>query len=597
MSDDEVSTVLRHFRPKPEFLSNNRDREWTTRPSYSRSGASGGRGKRSGHEKHHRRCDRGFSSVQFVAPTAEEEGGGRIRLAYLHVHNVHGDGGSVSVFLSFEIETSAKSIECTQCSAPDECILLLSSSSLSATIKSTLDQKCNELSSRRCPPQASPSSESLFSLTSRLLQFLNNEFPTSSVFAQLSSAAAASSKSKGETFDAMIRRSIAASKSVPQSKTQKRQRTSSMAISNMHNLLDAQTLLMRCAAAGRNRSKICAPVPVEFTTRQSSGMGINANEDGDNALSHLVFDATNQLYMLGFRGNQMAEEQRQQQQQQTEASGTLLSFLLSLPWTEESSLTRETMAGTPSSETDASSNAGANPPSRNSSKAASNKHKVARLALNINASLGDPSPEFANRATNHGTLAAYHGTKIESAWSILNYGLRNLSFSEDGLAQNGAMMGAGVYLSSSKRVAEAFAIKAAERPPKGLASAFVHESLVQLLIAGGVDVESFLDCSLDGYDVVCLPVFEAVIIKPPLEDDVDDRNGTVDGMADGTQSAGMTRQEGKYFVCSDSEFVRITKLHLTIELRKKSDVWERLVLSRYSLGVIVLIVAMLWAMG
>ena len=277
---------------------------------------------------------------------------------------------------------------------------------------------------------------------------------------------------------------------------------------------------------------------------------MNANEDGDNALSHLVFDATNQLYMLGFRGNQMAEEQRQQQQQQMEASGTLLSFLLSLPWTKESSLTRETMAGTPSSETDASSNA-ANPPSHDNSKAASNKHKGARLALNINASLGDPSPEFANRATNHGTLAAYHGTKIESAWSILNYG----------------------------------------------ASAFVHESLVQLLIAGGVDVGSFLDCSLDGYDVVCLPVFEAVIIKPPLEDDVDDRNGTVDGMADGTQSAGMTRQEGKYFVCSDSEFVRITKLLLTIELRKKSDVWERLVLSRYSLGVIVLVVAMLWAMG
>ena len=74
-------------------------------------------------------------------------------------------------------------------------------------------------------------------------------------------------------------------------------------------------------------------------------------------------------------------------------------------------------------------------------------------------------------------------------------------------------MGAGVYLSSSKQVAESFAIKATERVQPALSLAFQHESLIHLLCYANVDVAS-LD-PLDSYDITCLPVFEATIIKPP----------------------------------------------------------------------------------
>ena len=53
-----------------------------------------------------------------------------------------------------------------------------------------------------------------------------------------------------------------------------------------------------------------------------------------------------------------------------------------------------------------------------------------------------------------------------------------------------------------------------------------------------------------------------------------------------------TRQEGKYFVCTDSEFIRITKLHLTIELRKKTSIWD--MLPRIPMWLIVVILALLW---
>ncbi len=133
-------------------------------------------------------------------------------------------------------------------------------------------------------------------------------------------------------------------------------------------------------------------------------------------------------------------------------------------------------------------------------------------------------------------------------------------------------MGDGVYLSSSRRVAEHFARSAAERPPPALSVAFQHESLLHLLCHAGIDV-SDLD-PLDSYSITCFPVFEATIIKPPPPGIADD--GDIVGKEDGKEYATTstaTRQEGKYYVCSDGEFVRISKLHLTFELSKKSSFW------------------------
>lgn len=219
------------------------------------------------------------------------------------------------------------------------------------------------------------------------------------------------------------------------------------------------------------------------------------------------------------------------------------------------------------------------------------------LCLEIGNTLGDASPSFSSLASKHGTLQAYHGTKVENVWSILNFGLQNLSYNET-LAQNGAMLGEGVYLTTARRVAESFAINAAERAPRTLSGAFYHESLLHLLHFGNADVAN-LD-PLDGYEIKCLPVFEAKIIKPPSdENDNDNTDKGFSLRSRKRKELSGTYQEGKYYVCSNGEYVRLTRLYLTIELTKKSDLWQRLMTvllppPRLLGALVVLLLSMLW---
>jgi len=563
-NDDEVSTVLRHFRPRPGFASNGIEHGGLLTRR-----ATGPRQR----QKRHRSCDRGFSSVQFIvapplSPSASsshdsKNRGGKLRLTYLHVEAPNNDrNGSSSVicmFLTFEIEVITKLVECVQCSAPYQ--------SLTGAIKSYLDDRCNELFT--CYPHSTTensfpstittaaSTPSLFLVVSQLLQLLNNDFPTSLFRSDASVMKSSLSQQAEPSPEAMIRRFASTVVRRPKQPSPP----------TIAALLDVQMLLVRCAAAGRNRSEICAPVPADFT---------NSVGGGDDAVARLVFAASNQLYICGFHG----EEQQQQQypRRLDTAAWSLLSFFLSLPWTAGSQLTTGTM-------TDDSAKNGNCNDGDNGIKTSS-KTRVGTLRLDIGTALGDAPPAFSRRANQYGTIQAYHGTKISSAWSILNHGLQNLS-RNDALRQNGAMMGEGVYLSSSRRVAESFAIKAAERPPRALESAFRHECLLHLLCYAGVDIAS-LD-PLDGYDIVCLPVFEATIIKPSPTATADKEDPLNNESSDNC----TTRQEGKYFVCADGEFVRITKLHLTFELSKKSNVWRWLP-SRIPVSLIVLLAAIVW---
>jgi hypothetical protein len=119
---------------------------------------------------------------------------------------------------------------------------------------------------------------------------------------------------------------------------------------------------------------------------------------------------------------------------------------------------------------------------------------------------------------------------------------------------------------------------AAERPPRILAYAFEHESLLHLLAYANVNV-SKLD-PLDTYDIKCLPVFEATIIKPPEDDAEFDKR--------------ISRQDGKYFVCEDSEFVRVRRLHLKFELIKKVNAWAWL--PRIPFSLLVFLVFLFWSL-
>jgi hypothetical protein len=486
-NDEEISTLLRHFRSRPRFAISS--------PCGSGTLPSTSGPRRHVPKQRFRQCDRGYTSVKYAA--LED----KIVLTYLHVQH-NSDACPICVYLTFEMSVSTKVVKCIHCSAPNK--------SISDLIQSKMDVICDH---RLSETNTESDVASLFSIASRLLQMLNCEIPTIDIITH--------SYDKGETYHGLVKRSIRLATPIHSH------------VNSGHLLIDLQTLLMRCAAAGRTRSHILSPVPVEFASMTNKGRDCDA-------LAHLVFNASNELYMCGFRGVTM--------QQQTSDAWALLSFILSLPMID----------------------------SRLSKSSASNdttsmKSVAGRLSLELNTINIDPPPSFTKLANKYGTIQVYHGTKIASTWSILNHGLQNLS-NNKALSQNGAIMGEGVYLSSSRKVAENFAIMAAERPPKPLALALEHESLLYLLYFANINVAK-LD-PLNTYDIKCLPVFEAAIIKPPAKEmgynEFDER---------------ITHQEGKYFVCADSEFVWITKLHLTFELTNKVDVWRWLPAVPFSLLV------------
>jgi len=68
---------------------------------------------------------------------------------------------------------------------------------------------------------------------------------------------------------------------------------------------------------------------------------------------------------------------------------------------------------------------------------------------------GGTSPRFADLAARGGTEIAFHGTAPDSAWAILNGGLRNMSGTAQ--AKHGAAFGDGLYLARSREVALHFA--------------------------------------------------------------------------------------------------------------------------------------------
>ena len=493
--EDEVSAIIRHFRPRPGFIPKSDAHEW-------RSSSGAGRVRQ--------RKQRAYSSVIF------DRNNDVLRLAYLHspqgacaaAATSSSERSRICFFLTLGVVVKSRFVTCITCNGP--------SGDVSAKFqRDVIDPMCSRLSS-------SADSPSLFSVTSQLLQGLN----------QLPETCEQTKRAQLESVDSLVSRIATVQPAKPSSAVRR--------------MLDIQTLLIRCAAAGRNRAKICSPIPVEFAS--------SINQDGD-LLARQVFSATNHLYSADFRkqGNQMKRTDEGDQH-----AWTMLTFLLSLPWSKGGRLT-----------------------SNNSTREA----KTAKITLDVSSALGDETPEFTRYSNEFGTVQAFHGTKIENAWSILNHGLRNLSY-DNTLSENGAMMGAGVYLSTAFEVADMFA-QTATRNSKSLAYAFQHESLLRLLHHANFDLISL--GPLYEYDISCLPVFEAKIISPPP---AQDKNAAEARTSTAIDTKKVTRQEGKYFV-ADSDLIRITKLHLRFDLAKRSSIWSWLSF-RPPLYLIVLIVAIVW---
>ena len=116
VDDDEISTILRHFRPKPGFISSasaSKGHEWM------KSGTSSTRG--AALQKNKKRYNRGYTSVQYIAPKSNDDcDQGKIRLTYLHTHQImqNNNQSSIPIFLTFEISVNTRLVTCVECNAP-----------------------------------------------------------------------------------------------------------------------------------------------------------------------------------------------------------------------------------------------------------------------------------------------------------------------------------------------------------------------------------------------------------------------------------------------------------------------------------------------
>jgi hypothetical protein len=208
------------------------------------------------------------------------------------------------------------------------------------------------------------------------------------------------------------------------------------------------------------------------------------------------------------------------------------------------------------------------------------------------------SPKFARFCREHGVITVFHGTHMENVWSILHNGFFNPSEVGRGgneFVKNGAMLGSGIYLTTSQKVATLFATS--DAPNRKVRSALKHDSMTNLLaMAAGsreldvgakdggssVAMEGHNAASFfDRYDVSCFPVFEARIIRPPGDKgnkagheptaETSSRQKTKYSNSSRSVDSGSraTRRDGKYYVVPNGRDVRITKLHLTFELTRK----------------------------
>jgi len=419
-------------------------------------------------------------------------------------------------------------------------------------LRGRLRSICDSLNNKKQEKAKPSSSSSIFAILSKLLLSLN-ELQTECQHAQSIDRSQVDKAQKSSNCSLTDReRSIHLEGLLGQGRS-----SSTITKSLCPGGVDLAIILLRCAALGKHRDIFCHPFP---RTREGS-------------LADRVWNATESYQR--FQRRRIARQQRLEGGSNNTKDGALskvsmplhssehelLGFLCSLPWMNRGWITVTRPQGPSGNEEYVQECQGL-------------RFKVClHLDGNDDGSNSDIShcPRFVRSCHDQGELIVYHGTHMENVWSILNNGLFNPSGIGKGgteFVKNGAVLGSGIYLSTKISVANRFAWLNAKT--QKIRTALMHDCTKSLLsmapgsselgINPGIrelgkdNVDSKRVSFEERYDISCFPVFEARIPHPPEE---------------GKHSSD-DRLEGAVCVVRDERDVRITKLHVTFELKRKN---------------------------
>ncbi|KAL3909012.1 MAG: hypothetical protein SGILL_008261, partial [Bacillariaceae sp.] len=184
--------------------------------------------------------------------------------------------------------------------------------------------------------------------------------------------------------------------------------------------------------------------------------------------------------------------------------------------------------------------------------------KSTKVTINLNR---DTTPQFKHLAEKRGSLKAFHGTSVESAWSILNFGLQQ----HPSIQKNGAFMGPGVYLSSNYDVAYFFATQ--NGSAKRLAPEMWRSSpcFWRLVASKTTTTDNLRKMAQDhSLDLMCYVVVECTIIQPTTPDD-----HRSSGRTKNSNQRETSKQEGTYYVVPNLHEIHMENMHLTFEFIKR----------------------------
>jgi Poly(ADP-ribose) polymerase catalytic domain len=278
---------------------------------------------------------------------------------------------------------------------------------------------------------------------------------------------------------------------------------------------DLPLFLMRCAATSGKSSKLCTPFPPNIN--QNHLPSITLRYVRDNLLSYL--------------------QKPKQNIRPTHDEMSMIEFLSCLQWTEHARISCDDQPTVHTKEN-------------------SNSCKLVKVSLDLNR---DALPHFQEQVQKSGgSTKVYHGTSIENAWSIVNYGL----LQHPSLQKNGAMLGPGVYLSSKYDVAYYFATQNGSVKYLPTEIWKTPPSFWRILgtTTSGPTRSLLEESRKNGLEMMCYAVLECSIANPCKEDKDSTRN--------------RIKQNDTYFVVKSPHDIHMENIHLIFEFHKRPTFWK-----------------------